>query len=143
MGSGRPDYRHGHDLEAQSVDRISTITKAPTGTTKIFKSARIENGTTLLRQVPAGKTLYLTAVTMGSFSIDTAGESKVTVRDDLNADQYNILWAFPKAATGSPANITSSITITPPLEIPEGWDVVVVSDDANVTTTVSMSGWEE
>lgn len=131
------------DLVAQALDRISTISRAPTGTTPVFKSALRINGTTILHTVTAGKTLFLTGATLGLSSLDVAEAGYLAVRNVANAIQYYIFRAGLEASENNSANLAFSLPAVPPIEIAAGWDIVVYSPSAGFASAGAISGWEE
>jgi len=143
MASGRPDYRHGQDLEAQAIDRISTITKSPTGTDAVFKSHIATNATGVLHSVTTGKTLFLTAATLAVSSLDVSGIAYLAVRDDNDDIQYYLLRQNLRATTDNSANAAYSVVMFPPIEIAADWDIIVLSPHDDISASASISGWEE
>lgn len=155
MPTGRPDYRQGIDIEAQdlseiainliaqSLDRISTITKNPSGTTVVFKSEIIAGATLVMHTVTAGKTLFLTSASLALGSLLTSDVCYLAVRNAIDVLQFDILRHRVKATADNSANVANSMALIPPLEIAAGWDVVVYSPDVDIAAAATFSGWEE
>lgn len=131
------------DLVAQALDRISTISRAPTGTTPVFKSALRINGTTVIHTVTAGKTLFLTGASLGLSSLDVAEAGYMAVRNVGDTIQYYIFRAGLEASENNSANLAFSLPAVPPIEIAAGWDIVVYSPSPGFASAGAISGWEE
>ncbi|HDZ62616.1 MAG TPA: hypothetical protein ENH40_05680 [Nitrospirae bacterium] len=143
MAKGRADYTQAVDVADQTVDRISTITKAPSGTTQVFKNGIAAGGTSLLHTVATGKSLYMTGLFIAINSLDTSSPVNISVQDENDIWQYYLFKTTPRATLDNSANMALSIDIIPPQEITEGWDIKIYTGNAGVLLSVSLSGWEE
>lgn len=143
MAQGSEDYNQGINIKEQSIDRISTITKAPSGTTAVYKSGIIAGDAIILHTITAGKTLYLTSTALAIGALDTSGNSYVAVRNTSDIIQYYLIRHNTKATTGNSGNVAFSIQLSPPLNVPEGWDIIIYSPDINISAAATISGWEE
>lgn len=110
----------------------------PDGGIQVAKSATAENATVIIHTVTAGKTLYLSFF---SVRISSHVNQSVTlkVRNDLDVDQYES--AKVNSYTGMPG-FTVTGNLNPPLEIPAGWDVVIVSPGAGAYGHAFIHGYE-
>lgn len=106
--------------------------------TQVKKSAQATNETTILHTVTAEKTLCLAAVALTGCG-DGSGIMQMTVRNDTDVFQFYIFClAF---IIKSPAFAT--LSFSPHMDIPAGWDIYIVSDDVDVTATGFLFGQEQ
>lgn len=130
------------NLNTQGLDRISTISKAPTGTTPVFSSNDANTATAILHTVTAGKTLMLTGATMGASCLGANNYAYLAVRNAADAIQFYIFRHKIRSEVEA-TNISFSLAPVPAYPIAAGWDIVVHSPEAGITSSASISGWEE
>jgi len=136
------------DLKTQTLDRVSTITKAPTGTTPVFKSGVAAGVITVLHTVTTGKTFYLTYANLATCVYDTAFWAYLAARDTADIIRFYI--ARMRVRGGSdeygyprPVNLSIPVNLSPPYPIPEGWDITLYSQSSKLDAAAVISGWEE
>lgn len=105
---------------------------------QVMKSASKGNGTLILHTVTAGMIFYLTFFTFNLYATSTGHSAKLLVRDDEDVDQYNI----STAAVSAIRYVLQACNINPPIEIPAGYDICLVSNNAALTVYASIHGWE-
>jgi len=106
---------------------------------QVAKSNAATNGTTIIHTVTATKTLYLCTSTLTYWG--AVGSGQIKVRNAADVDQYILVIGGLITAAG--AFFGLSIPFNPPLEIPAGWDVVVLSSIAASVAEGFIFGWEE
>jgi len=107
--------------------------------TQIAKWNIATDETTILHTVTAGKVLYLCTSILTSNTI-VAGSIYLQIRD--LADAVWFILAKTRQSTTSWGQAFCQ-TFWPPLEVPAGYDIVVVSSPGSVTAIGSIFGWEE
>jgi len=105
--------------------------------TQVAKYAWVENATSIIHTVSAGKTLYLCSIAL---SVDAVadGRGRMFVRDDTDTIQYYFFRARRPAGSGEMV----PLTFNPPLQIPEGWDICVWSEVADFHLIGFIFGYE-
>ena len=103
---------------------------------QVAKSVEVSNATSIIHTVTAGKIFYLCSVSCDSDS----GVNKLThlkVRNVSDVDQYIII----DHESAAQASISGSLSFSPPIAIPAGWDIVL-----QTTASQGMGfihGWEQ
>lgn len=105
---------------------------------QVTKNGSVVNNTVIVHTVTAGKTFYLSSAVIGLFSTGTAS-GYLLVRDDGDVLQYNIVFGRIINADEQ----LFSMGFDPPIEIPEGWDICVSSNSADMYVEGFIHGWEE
>ncbi len=95
------------------------------------------NGTQIVYTVPAGKVFHLCA--LGCVARETTGASGGTIgiRNAADVVQYQVFEHYPNFAS----IFTQSIPFNPPLEIPAGFDVYILSTTLTLIITCFLFGW--
>jgi len=106
---------------------------------QVAKSALATNNTVILHTVTAGKTLFLTTMVYGT-DPEAVGLCQMQVRNVADVVQYTIQNFIPRTTSTS---FSGSITFNPPLEIPAGYDIILVSGIAMLDLNCFINGWEE
>jgi len=107
--------------------------------TQIAANVFVDNVTTIIYTVSAGKTLYLCHAILASTSI-VAGNGVLKIRDAVDADWIHLARAYQTALSWGQ---NYSIPFWPPLEIPALYDVVVLSNAVGCSWLGGIHGWEE
>jgi len=94
---------------------------------------------TTIHAVTAGKNLYLTAASLTAYGAN--GFVRLIVTDAADAEQYNILFAYPATQAGSQS--ASTISFSRPLKIAAGFKLKVDSVDVLSRGNAGIFGWEE
>lgn len=117
---------------------LGVIGHRPPGSAQVALGWYKHNGTYILYTVPAGNTLYLTswAGSVRNQGLAT-GVGYVAVRNAVPVIQYYLFSA--SCAVGN--THLNSLYYSPPLEIPEGWDIVLVSDTNGLYTNFHIHGY--
>ncbi len=104
--------------------------------TQIAKSNEVNNTTTILHTVTAGKTFHLCSC---SLHVDAGANqfAHLIVRNDSDANQYFLV----DLESAAQAPMHGSNTFFPPIAIPAGWDIVVDTDAVQAAGFVF--GWEQ
>ncbi len=104
--------------------------------TQIIKSNEVNNTTTILHTVTAGKTLYLCSCSLHvNAGANQLGHLKV--RNVADADQYFLL----DLETAAQAPMQGQNTFAPPIAIAAGFDIVVETTAAQAAGFIF--GWEQ
>lgn len=107
--------------------------------TQILAVDSAVNTTQVVYTVPAGKKFYLISSDLDS---DGGAVGIVTgvIRDAIPTDQKNI----NQIRIGATGQVIPMDHFAPgwPIELPENWDIAVVSDTALLTGTLSIQGYE-
>ncbi len=106
---------------------------------QIAKDAQASDSTVICHTVSAGKTFFLTKFIFSSGW--GAGLGTLVVRNASDVPQYTIASLQFSSAAGAPG-VTPGF-FNPPLEIPAGWDLAVISSAAGHIANVFIHGWEE
>ncbi len=107
--------------------------------TQFSKSSEADNNTVIVHTVTSGKTLFLKLIVLTVR--DATGVSFVRVRDGSDVTQYTFGFFHIPSLTGfSPPLV---IPFDTPLEIPSGFDIIVVSNTLNHKASCYFHGWEE
>jgi len=105
--------------------------------TQITKSVYANNATKIIHTVSSGKSLYLCSVALSVFPT-ALGEGYIYVRDENDTTQYYILVTRRQENDGEMV----SMTFNPPIQIPAGWDICVVSSATNFKLRGFIFGYE-
>jgi len=105
--------------------------------TQVAKSASANNSTAIIHTVTAGKSLYLCGVSL-SVVPTASGYGYFSVRDDTDTLQYTFFRPNRQQNDGEMV----SMTFNPPLVIPEGWDIYIISQVNNFGMTGFIFGYE-
>ena len=97
------------------------------------------NGTAIVHTVTAGKTLYLVSAIIFPAAVNS-GVGTVFIRDLLDA-----VWTYLVGMTGALnfGLIGQTLSLYHPIEVPEGYDICVLSGGAGLTVYGAIHGWEE
>ena len=106
---------------------------------QVAVSGTADHSTVVIYEVPAGKVFCLTSWTLASDN-NLTGRGTLTVRDDDNVTVFDIAQLL--TITGQQPSHANGI-FTPPLEVPEGWDIALISDIANSAFRSTILGWVE
>jgi hypothetical protein len=106
---------------------------------QVAKTAQALNATVVVHTVTAGKTLFLVQANLVPLA-HTSSYSRMYIRDGADA-----LWFYLCGANNQAGLTWACPSFEPmiPLEVPAGYDLVVVSGAATVTVQGSIFGWEE
>ena len=96
--------------------------------------------TTIIHTVTAGKTLYLTTISLYSFGGDVGTVGRVKFRDTNDVDVASLLGMISNSTTSSFLN---NGTYLPPIKIPAGYDICITSDTSGPNMGYFIFGWEE
>jgi len=105
--------------------------------TQIAKHVTANNQTSIIHTVSNGKNLYLCTATL-SCLLTVTGNFCMFVRDDSDTTRYYIAYCRRQADDG----ICIPVTFSPPLVIPEGWDVCIWSGANGVQIQGFIFGYE-
>lgn len=156
------------NLNAQGLPRVVTYAKPPPDVTSVFKTGTAENATQVIHTVPAGKTLYVTAIGLMVSSMESAGWAYLAARDEADVIQYYWGRTYIRSYTyceswdggcdetdvgigcwggygcaGGPGNVAMALPLLPPFPVAEGWDIIIHSGQVRLITSGSINGWEE
>ncbi len=92
-----------------------------------------------MHTVTDGKTLYLADWSVGWESLAAGSWCALRVRNESDVLAFDI-WTMPTRAV---LNGGLVVGYTFPIEIPEGYDVVVAAANGNVSIYGFIHGWEE
>jgi len=106
---------------------------------QVSKNVLATNATTIIYTVSDNKTLFLCTASLGHYGIATGG-TYLGVRNDGDVFQYYIHYVMCQLNYPS---VPVVVTFWPPLEIPEKWDIIVVSGVAGLSAMGYVFGWEE
>lgn len=106
------------------VDPREAIPVQPFGDfgTQIVKDTYADNSTVIIHTVTSGKSLYLCSIALSVIPAAT-GYGYFYVRDDSDTTQYRFFRPRRQQYDGEMV----SMTFNPPLIIPEGWDICLMS----------------
>ena len=107
--------------------------------TQIAKSGHTDNALLIVHTVTAGKTLYLTAALASGNTAGTATGINIWVRNAADVAQYYLIQNSLNVNT----YFAVGLSFNPPLEIPAGWDIVIVAGHATARADLFIHGWEE
>lgn len=107
--------------------------------TQVAKYASAINTTAIVYTVTAGKVLHLFHAEVW-IAVAAAGQGFLLVRNAADVAQYYFLPILCAAAVMHPCGVAN---FYPPVEIPEGWDICVVSSAAVLSVTGEIFAWEE
>ena len=107
--------------------------------TQIFSSGLASNSTVVLHTVSLGKTLYLVSYGATAYLATTGISATMDIYDSTPALWQRII-DFIAAAVGQ---MRADNMFWPPLEIPSGYSIRLVSTDANAQIRGFVFGWEE
>lgn len=124
-------------LPVQGANPIP-VGKIPDDGIQIAKSVTATNETLLLLTITAGRTFYLTHYVFTPNSSVVGAYGRVAVRNGSDVEQYVIAMT----AFDTVGQVTVSGTLNPPLEIAAGWDIIVVSSDADLNARAFIHGYE-
>ena len=107
---------------------------------QIPKSNTCTNVAVIIHTVTAGKTYYLNTATL-SLRCNAASEQSVSmyVRETGDVTIFTMLKCWANTDQGR----NSSIPFMPPMKIPAGYDICIISSNANAHGAGFVMGWEE
>jgi len=117
---------------------VNVVPVPRTGYTQIAKSDSASNATVVLHTVTAGKTFYLTGANFLIYCTVAGTAFDFPVTNAADAIQYSLI----KGIYMANVSIISPLYYSPPLEIPEGWKIKLISSDANIQLWASVFGYE-
>jgi len=127
------------NLNAQGLDRVFTLPKVPSGGQRINISGGLSNGLGILRTIPAGKTLHiLNAVMVATWYVE-GEEGYLAIRDTGD----NIVYVIAYVLTHVFGSICIPFSFPLGLDVPEGYDIILVSTDPDVAVSAYITGWED
>lgn len=115
--------------------------RIPAGATRIMKTAQANNTTTIVHTVTATKTLYLEAVLFAGYQT-TAGTNTITLLIRNAADTTVYTWVV-RLDNNNTDKVTQYVTFPTLVEIPEAYDVCVVTADTDTMGVINIVGWEK
>lgn len=124
-------------VQPTEPEQVFTIVEPPYECNYVFESLSVENATTILYTVTAGRTLHLTTWYLNVNGV-AAGEAQLYVRNVADVLQYYL--ATLPVAVGVKDHDGLSYPIS--VEIPAGYDVVIRSTAANVYVNGHICGYE-
>ena len=107
--------------------------------TQIAKTNTAINLTAIVHTVTAAKTLFLTSAVLG-VEVIAAGNAAAWIRDVGDVFWWYLFRTDIVAAQNPPIGV---VTFWPPVEVPAGYDIVVMSAVALLKVRLSIHGWEE
>lgn len=107
------------------------------GVTQVLDKAQKTNGISSFYTVPSGKTLYLTSLYMQSFN-NGAGDATGRVLTRDASDVIISTWRLDCLQT---QQLAVYFPFSPPLKIPEDYDIVLDSDNAGYTINATITGY--
>lgn len=111
----------------------------PDGCTQVVKSGVIANAALVVHTVTAAKTLYLTNFSFSTYNTSGASQTGyLYVQNSVPVVQYTMV------AVMTPNNDGKAVAdqLLPPLEIPAGWQIVILSGAANFNVNAFIHGYE-
>ena len=123
---------------AANIDPIP-VGKIPNGATQVAKYKSASNGTEIVHTVTEGKTLYISHIDFSG--VNDAAATMITylfMRNDLDVDQYYLFSVAIRAGE----TICQSGGFLPPIEVPEDWDICIISLDASFYVRAFIHGYE-
>lgn len=125
-------------VPARNADPVP-VGKIPDDGTQVAVQGLAANQTTTIHTVTAAKTLYLSLAAVGVRNNNAANQSVyLRVTDGVDALQYDLFGFSVAASQGA----SDSHSFMPPLEIPAGWKLKVISADADVRAHAFIHGYE-
>lgn len=124
-------------IPSKGADPIP-VGKIPDGGTQVVKSDEIADTSAILHTVTTGKTLYLSHFTLCA-TRHVAASGFLAVRDGNDSQVYVISYVQSYTST---QGMAVSGSFLPPLEIPAGYDVYLVSSDAGLFVNGFIHGYE-
>ncbi len=107
--------------------------------TQIAKHGVATNATTIIHTVTSGKTLFLCSSIL-TINTSTAGKfCQYKVQDVGNS----LVYLFTSCVFDIVGQLIIPFNFDPPLEIPTGYDLVLISNDINLNSMAFIHGWEE
>jgi len=107
--------------------------------TQILVETHVDDGVAIVRTVPGGKVLYLCECSLFTCS-QVSGLMSLTLRNTSDVTVRDFCYINVQANT---TIVRDCNHFWPPLEIPPGYDIVVVSNTAGLVAYGGISGWEE
>ena len=115
------------------------VGKIPDGGTQVLKNGIAENTTDIIYTITTGKTLYLSAVTIGiRFTAEVSGSAQLFLRDE---DDLNAVIIF-NLTRGANNGFCCGQSFFPPAEIPALWDICIYSNPAGIHAYGFIHGYE-
>lgn len=115
------------------------VGKIPDGVTEVKVSGTANNETTTIHTVTAGKTLYLSFWTL-DYSNESGATSYCSLQVDNGSDVLQYRIANPRCPDGGYNDFSGNMI--PPMEIPAGYKVKLVSTDENMYARAFIHGYE-
>lgn len=112
--------------------------KRPASATQIVKSASVQNNQVVLHTVTENKTFYLAASFISAYLL-APGLACIYVWSNVGIPLYS-LSHIPATATTAPF---ASMSFIPPLEIPAGYQIRIISQGAGLEVIALVFGYEE
>jgi hypothetical protein len=106
---------------------------------QVVKSSSAQNATVIIHTVTAGKTLFLCSVFLRAYWNVVGNSHPLAVRNAADVIQYTLLDMLAPAVGHGEV----SRAFGPPLEIPAGYDITIVSAGVGDIMLGSIFGWEE
>jgi len=113
------------------------VGKIPEDGTQVLQNAGATNNTVAVYTVPAGDIFYLVSWNL-SVTVVATGYVYLAVRNAGAAIQYVCELIKCEAATTIPGR---SGMVLPPIELPAGWDIAVLSSAVGLTADASIFGY--
>lgn len=107
--------------------------------TQVLKENYVSNATLVLHTVTAGKTLYLCSAYASYYISATGIIGRLFVRDVADFTVYS----FSICNSGALGQMESTPSYNPPIEIPAGYDICLISGAASMVIRAGIHGWEE
>jgi len=124
-------------LPSQGADPIP-VGKIPDGATQILEDTVATNETAIIHTVNSGKTLYLVTWVLSAYLLAN-GYIALRIRNTEDTITFDLALTFITGGTTVPAIIGSAI---PPIEVPEGYDIVIFSSVAGLSAQGGIFGYE-
>ena len=113
--------------------------RIPDGATQVVADTSAIDCEAIIHTVTSGKTLYLSAVFCGCHNADTSAHlGYLFVTNAADVIQYQLVYFYLPGTTGN----TETLSLSPPLEIQEGWKVKVFSEAATLHAVGVIHGYE-
>jgi len=107
--------------------------------TQILDRGIAINAEVTVYTVPSGKTAYITHIALAIYG-NTTGQARVLIKDTGGAIVWSPMEGYSIANTYSFHDNTS---YWPPIELPEGYYITVISNAETVSAICNIHGWEE
>ena len=106
---------------------------------QVVASGLASNSTAILYTVPSNKTFYFVSYGATAYIAATGISAWMQIYDGAGA-LWNTIIDFISDSVGA---LRADNTFYPPMELPSGYSIRLVSNDSNVQIRAFIFGWEE